>query len=131
MKKNKNNQPVVLVVEDDKPLSTAIAKKLELSDFFVITATSVNQALEYIDGSDRIDVVWLDHYLLGNEGGLDLVTKLKSNKETKKIPIFVVSNTATVDKVKTYMRLGVDKYYIKSNSRLEDIVNEMKNFLIN
>lgn len=129
MKKNKNNQPVVLVIEDDQPLSNAIVKKLELADLSSVAVKSVNQAVEYINSSSRIDAVWLDHYLLGREDGLDLVTKLKTDKNTKKIPIFVVSNTATIDKIRTYLRLEVDKYYIKSNSRLEDIVNEMKNFL--
>lgn len=124
-------EKVILVLEDEVPLLNAIKKKLETEGCTVVTARSVEQGMEYLEELDHIDAIWLDHYLLGKESGLDFVNKIKTdNSIWKKIPIFVVSNTASQDKVNQYLRLGVDKYYIKAEHRLEKIVEDMKESLL-
>lgn len=126
-----NEKPVILVVEDEKPLQEAIKIKLEKNDFEVVTARAVDQALGFMEDLARVDVIWLDHYLLGKDNGLDFVVKLKNDEKWKMIPIFVVSNTASADKVKTYLELGVEKYYTKADFRLDNIIEEIKKSLIN
>jgi two-component system, OmpR family, phosphate regulon response regulator PhoB len=116
----------ILVVEDEKPLMDAVKKKLDLGGFDVVTARSVDQALSYLKDLEQVDLVWLDHYLIGKENGLDLVAKMKSDgSKWKKIPIFVVSNTATPDKVQSYLHLGIDKYFTKADYRLDDIIKDI------
>jgi len=120
-------EPVVLVVEDERPLLDAIRIKLEKSGFSVVTARSVEQALNHVKDVGNIDAIWLDHYLLGKESGLDFVVNCKQeNSWCKNIPIFVVSNTATPEKVKAYLELGVEKYYVKAEKRLDDVIGEIK-----
>ena len=120
----------ILVIEDERPLLEAIKKKLENNDLEVVTARTVEQALSYLQDLEAVDGIWLDHYLLGKEDGLDLVAKLKSgDSEWKHIPVFVVSNTASEDKVKAYMQFGVDKYFVKSEFRLDQIIVALKESL--
>ena len=70
-----------------------------------------------------VDLVWLDHYLIGQETGLTIVAQLKQEDgPLRHIPIFVVTNTASEDNKKSYLALGVDRYYTKIESRLDDIV---------
>ena len=57
----------ILVVEDEKPLLDAIKTKLEKNDFNVLTARSVEQAKNHLMDVEKVDVIWLDHYLLGKE----------------------------------------------------------------
>ncbi len=133
MKEIKNKakkEKVVLVIEDERPLVEAINTKLEQNGLVVITARTVEQALHYLEDIAAIDAVWLDHYLLGSDNGLDFVAKIKSaSSKWKKIPIFVVSNTASSTNVQSYIRLGVKKYYVKAGHRLEGIIKEIKSFL--
>lgn len=118
----------ILVVEDERSLQAAIKAKLETNDFAVLTARTVARALEQLEEHKTVHAIWLDHYLLGGENGLEFVTALKSNDSGwKKFPVFVVSNTASDDKVSSYIQLGVEKYFTKSNFRLEDIIKEIKN----
>lgn len=120
----------ILVVEDEKPLLDAIKAKIEKCGCSVVTARSVEQALGYLEEGVKIDVIWLDHYLLGKETGLDLVAKLKAEGSAwKNTPIFVVSNTASEDKVKCYLALGVEKYYTKADYRLDQILEDMRKHL--
>ena len=119
----------ILVVEDQQALLDIISKKLKSQDFSVIKAKTAEEALEEVQNNE-VDGIWLDHYLLGKEDGLDLVDKLKNKKSTnKEIPIFVVSNTASSDKVQTYLRLGIDKYYTKSNNELGEIVSDLATYI--
>lgn len=128
----KNTQKTILVVEDERPLLDAIKIKLEKNGFVVVTARSVEQTMDYLNEIGTVDAIWLDHYLLGKESGLDFVTKLKStNEKWIRIPVFVVSNTATPDKVQAYIRFGINKYYTKSDHKLEEIINDIRIFLEN
>ena len=120
----------ILVIEDERPLLEAIKTKLEKNGFEVTTARTVEQALNYLEDLERVDVIWLDHYLLGKEDGLDFVAKIKSHDgKWKHIPIFVVSNTASADKVQSYIQLGISKYFVKAEHRLDRIISEIKLFL--
>ena len=117
----------LLVVEDEQPLLEAIRAKLEKRNFKVTTARTAEQAYSYVTDGVKVDAIWLDHYLLGSKDGLDLVSNLKSaGSNFRNIPIFVVSNTASPSKVQSYLRLGINKYFTKSNTKLEDIVNDLK-----
>lgn len=126
---NEEDVKTILVVEDEKPLLEAVRIKLEKSGFAVVTARTAEQAYGLLEDIGKIDVIWLDHYLLGKENGLDLVIKLKSHEQYKNIPIFIVSNTASADKVKSYINLGVNKYYIKANYRLDSIISDIRDSL--
>lgn len=115
-----------MVVEDEKPLLKAIKSKLEFNGFEVVTARDSEQAIGYLEDLGVVNVIWLDHYLLGKDDGLSFLSKVKEHKEWQKIPVFVVSNTASEDKVKSYINFGVEKYYVKAEHRLDNIIKEIK-----
>lgn len=123
--KKRNN---ILVLEDEKPLLEVIKDKLETEGFGVVTARASDQALEYLKEGVKIDAVWLDHYLFGKEDGLEFVTRLKKGLN-KNLPVFVVSNTVSPDKVQEYVKLGVQKCYTKVDYRLDQIVADIKKLL--
>ena len=132
MNKGAASEKTILVVEDERPLADAIKAKLEKSGFAVVTSRTVEQTISYLEDIGVVDAVWLDHYLLGKENGLDFVTKLKARDgRWSHVPIFVVSNTAGPDKVQSYIRLGINKYYTKADHRLDEIISEIKSFLEN
>ncbi len=127
MVKEEHKDITVLVVEDERPLANAIRLKLENLGCDVAVARTAEQAVNYLQELVRVDAIWLDHYLLGKENGLDLVAKLKGAGGTwRNIPVFVVSNTASQDKVQSYLQLGINKYYVKSNHRLDEIIKDIK-----
>ncbi|OGE76512.1 MAG: hypothetical protein A3C85_03745 [Candidatus Doudnabacteria bacterium RIFCSPHIGHO2_02_FULL_48_21] len=120
---------IALVVEDEPPLAYAIKTKLEKMGFDAVTTRTVEQASAYMEDIGGFDFVWLDHYLIGQQTGLDFVEKLKASGKWKDIPIFVVSNTASSQRVQSYLDLGVTKYYTKSNFRLDAIIDDIRKYL--
>lgn len=132
MREERDAHPTILVIEDEEPLLDAITKKLELNGFTVLTARTVREGLAKVEEvkEGKIDAIWLDHYLKGDEDGLDFLMHLKEqSKKLGEVPIFVVSNTASEEKVISYLQLGAHKYYTKANSRLDQIVNDIQSFL--
>lgn len=124
------DKKTILVVEDEMPLQSAIKAKLESRNYHVVTARTVEQAIDYLDNLKDIVAVWLDHYLLGKKDGLDLMGELKKDQSKyKTVPVFIVSNTASEDKVRTYLELGAQEYLVKSNEKLDEIVNRINSFL--
>lgn len=129
-KKKATPQKTVLVIEDERPLVKIIEAKLEKTGFDVITARTVDQGLQYLEDMGHIDAIWLDHYLPGDKTGLDFVATLKrSGSKWAKTPIFIVSNTASASNVRSYLRLGVEKYCVKAEHRLDEISEDIKTFL--
>jgi DNA-binding response OmpR family regulator len=122
-----NLNKTILIVEDEKPLLDAISDKLVSSEFDILTARTVEQAKNHVLDVEKIDAIWLDHYLLGKESGLDFVAWCREeDAKCKVIPIFVVTNTAGIDKKTTYLELGASEYFIKADHRLDDIITRIK-----
>ena len=152
MEKQSTKKKTILVIEDERPLLEAVNATLEKNGFGVINARSVDQvfdamletnglgviaarsikqALDYLEDLEKIDAIWLDHNLIGKENGIDFVKKFKANGgRWNNIPIFVVSNTEGSDTIKSYVDLGVSKYYIKSNHRLDEIIRDINQSLL-
>ncbi len=150
-KTTRAKKKTILVIEDERPLLAAVNEKLEMNGFGVIAAQSVDQvfnanlekndmgilsartiqeALEYLGDLEKVDAIWLDHNLVGKENGLDFVKKFKANGgRWKNIPIFVISNTESRKTIRAYIELGISKYYIKSNHRLDQIIEDIKSSL--
>ena len=130
MTNTSTGKKTILIIEDERALLQVIEAKLLSAGFDVVTARTVDQGLGYMEDVASIDAVWLDHYLFGEKTGLDFVAKLKSeDSKWREIPIFVVSNTASRDNLRSYIRLGVHKYSVKADHRLDEMAVEIKNFL--
>jgi len=127
--KQPEHRKTILVIEDERPLVKVIEAKLEKNGFDVVTARTVEQGLGYMKDIKDIDAVWLDHYLLGEETGLNFVAQLKKfGGLWNKMPIFVVSNTASSTNVQSYMKMGVTSYSVKAECRLDQITENVKTF---
>jgi CheY-like chemotaxis protein len=147
MKNSLQTKKSILVIEDERALLDVVQSRLIKRGFSVVTARSVDQvfnatleengmgiiaassieqALVYLENLENVDAIWLDHNLVGKENGLDFVKKFKANGgRWQNIPIFVVSNTEGVDTIESYINLGVSKYYIKSNHKLDEIIRDI------
>ncbi len=120
---------IVLVIEDERPLVKVIGDRLEKIGFDIVTARTVDQGLTYMMEVNGISAVWLDHYLVGEQTGIDFVRKIKCFDKWKDLPIFIVSNTASSSNVSTYLELGVTNYSVKSDHKLDQITYDLKSFL--
>jgi len=116
----------ILVVEDERALKAAVQLSLIKNGFDVLMASSATEAMNILKSDKQIDCVWLDHYLLGDDTGLDILYELKNSDDWKGIPVFAVTNSVGDDKVQSYELLGIEKYFVKSDSTLNQIISSIK-----
>jgi len=129
-KKMETKKYTVLVIEDEEMLLNAIVKKLELSGLSSIPSKSGAEALKILkEANDLPNAIWLDYYL-NDMDGIEFMNALRQNDKWSSIPTIVVSNSANDDRVKNMLAFGVKKYYLKANSRLDDIIAYIKEFLV-
>ena len=121
--------PKIMVVEDETLLLQAISKKLKLNNMEPISCTSGEQALDYLKNFTELpDAIWLDYHLKGIDG-LTFLRILKENVAWQKIPVIVISNSASPEKVHNMLALGANKYLLKAEHRLDELVLTVKNFI--
>ena len=124
-------QPIlnILVIEDEDLLLQAMTKKLHTAGMHSISCTSGEQAIDYLENISVVpDLIWLDYNLEGMDG-LAFLEKLKKQPAWRSIPVVVVSNSASPDKVHNMLALGANKYLLKAEYRLEQIIETVKEFV--
>ena len=121
----------ILILEDERQLAKAIRESFTERGYNAIVVATVEDGVKQLENLKHVDVVWLDHYLLGTENGLDFVVKMKGREEWKKIPIFVVSNTASTTHIRSYLELGIANYYTKADYDIQQIINDIDYVLNN
>lgn len=80
----------VLVVDDDKAILEAFEFLLISEGFDVATASGDDEYFWKLVQNHKPDIIVLD-VLLSGADGRDIARKLRSNLETKKIPIIMIS----------------------------------------
>lgn len=116
----------ILVLEDERQLARAVREAFTERGFNPIVVATVEDGIKELENLGHVDVIWLDHYLLGTGNGLDFVVELKNRPEWQTIPIFVVSNTASTSNIRSYIQLGVNNYYTKADYDINQIINDIE-----
>ncbi len=110
-------QPSVLLVEDEPAQRAVLSYNLESEGFRVIQAENGEEALLLVD-EDTPDIVVLD-WMLPNVSGIEVCRQLKMRKDTRALPIIMLSaRSEEVDKIRG-LETGADDYVTKPYSVLE------------
>ena len=111
------DQPRVLVVEDEPAQLEILAYNLESYGFMVSRARDGEEALLLIR-EDVPDVIVMD-WMMPHLSGIEVCRRLKSNPETRSIPVIILSaRSEDEDKVRG-LEIGADDYVVKPYSVVE------------
>lgn len=114
----------IFVIEDDKLLNNLLVEKLTNSGFNAVGFLNGEDALECLK-ENKPSAILLD-LLLPGINGLDVLTKIRENPETKKIPVMVVSNVDQEDYVKRARAIGIEDYLLKAVIDLGELVARLR-----
>src|SRR5436305_10585719 len=105
-----DDQPTVLVVEDDEIARNTMAKVLVREGYMVLTAGSGHDAMGMLHAPlAPIDVVVLDVHL-PDVSGIDLCARVRQLHP--RLPIVVVTGEARPEEVAQLLGLGVHRYFL-------------------
>lgn len=112
------------LVEDEESLNKLIKNYLEKEEFDVISFTRGQDAIDYIDSNNDIQLWILDIMLEDDVTGYDIIRKIRSLNEEVPV-IFSSARDESIDKIMG-LELGSDDYITKPYSPKE-LVLRVKN----
>lgn len=113
----------VLVVDDEPKIVRLIKQKLEANHYDVVTAASGEQALRQAH-AHRLDLILLD-LMMPAMDGLEVLTRLRSTKDTRRIPVVIVSARQDTQAILKSQDLWAADYVTKPLD-LETLVQTVK-----
>jgi putative two-component system response regulator len=105
------SKSTILVVDDEKLIRNSISDVLMANGYEVFEACNGKEALEKVE-SKSPDVILLD-INMPEIGGIEFLKRIKEDKNTKLIPIVVITGQNDVDIRVQALKLGADDFLIK------------------
>lgn len=105
------SRPMILIVDDDERIRTALSDILLATRYKIVEARSGEEALEKVE-SESPDVILLDINMPSMDG-IEVIQRLKEDRESRIIPIVVVTGQDDVATRVQALKLGADDFLIK------------------
>lgn len=121
------NMTKVLLVEDDPFLIDIYTTKLKTEGFDLLLAKNGEEALEKIE-NNKPSLVILD-IVLPNMDGWQVLKQIKNIRGVEKMKILVLSNLGQKEEVEKGLKLGADKYLIKSDFTPSQVVKQLNKLI--
>jgi DNA-binding response OmpR family regulator len=116
----------ILLVEDDKFLSSILKTKLIQAGFEVIGAMDGEEAIKMF--SQKPDLVLLD-LILPKKSGFDVLESISQDPELEKIPVIIISNLGQNEDIERTKQLGAIEYYIKAKTPIDFLIKRVDDLL--
>lgn len=116
----------ILIVEDDNLVQNIYRNILIKEGFEVVQAFNGRQALSLVQ-SEQPNLIILDIMLPGGMNGFDVLERLKIDEKLKNIPVLVLTNLDTEEKVA--LSIGAADYIVKANISINELVDKIKKYL--
>jgi len=117
----------ILVVEDDRSLQGAMVEMLSQEGYEAVSAFDGEEGLAKLS-QEKPDLVLLD-IILPKKDGFEFLSQVKSDPETKEIPVLILTNLEEVDKVQKAVDLGATTFMIKSDYSMKEVIEKVKETL--
>lgn len=105
------NMPHILLIDDDKSATELIAARLSASGFKVTVENVPEDALGYLK-NNRPDLILLDMIMPGMDGH-EVLFRIRSGKNTKDIPVIMLTAKADQHSKVKGLEMGLDDYITK------------------
>lgn len=117
----------IMLVEDDNSLREIYQARLMAEGYETVTAKDGEEALVLI-GQEKPDLIILD-IMMPKISGFDTLDILRSTPATKYTKVIIMSALSQAEDKARAEKLGANKYLVKSQVTLEDIVKTVKEVL--
>jgi DNA-binding response OmpR family regulator len=114
----------ILFIEDESALQKTFRDVLEKEGYEMISALDGESGLR-LAKSQKPDLILLD-LILPRKDGFEVLNELKEDKNTKEIPVIVLTNLEDIESVEKAIELGATSYLVKAQYTLEEVIQKVK-----
>ena len=113
----------ILIIEDEPEIAQTIKEKLEMNGYHCVIAQDGKEAHDQMQ-STKFSLLLLD-LVMPRMDGFTFLEKYKKEYP----PIFVLTNLSDEASEEKALKLGANKYIIKSNTSIESILEEVNAYI--
>lgn len=117
----------VLFIEDESALQRAATQVLSEEGYQMLSALDGEIGIR-LAREEKPDLILLD-IILPKKDGFEVLQELKSDEATKNIPVVILTNLEGSTDVEKALELGATAYLVKTNYRLEEVVEKVNGIL--
>jgi len=118
----------ILVIEDEPAYQHTLAEKLGMEGFVVLGAKNGEEGL-VMALREHPDLILLD-IIMPKMDGITMLSKLREDEWGKDVKVVIFSNLAEMGKVASDLKdKGVYKYIVKTDIKLGDLVQKIREFM--
>jgi DNA-binding response OmpR family regulator len=125
---NGEEMAVILIVEDDPYVQRMYKRMFSRKNYELIIAANGESGIT-LAKEKKPDLVLLDIMLPGING-LEVLEKLKSDSETEKIPVLMLTNLGDEAIIEKSKSLGANFYMVKADFSPDEVMNEVDKYLV-
>jgi len=114
----------ILLVEDEEIMISHLQKKLTNEGYEVSVARDGEEGLKAMR-EVRPDLVLLD-IIMPKMGGFEVMEEMNKDKELKKIPVIVISNSGQPVELDKAQKLGAKDWLIKTEFDPQEVIDKVK-----
>ncbi|HOK20697.1 MAG TPA: response regulator [Candidatus Paceibacterota bacterium] len=122
-----NNNPKILVVEDDPFLANLLRLRLEKEKIEVIQAKDGEEALQKLKEIEP-NLILLD-LILPKKSGFEVLEDISLNPSLRNKPVIILSNLGQTVDVQRGKQLGAVEYFVKAKISIDDLIAKIEEFL--
>ncbi len=101
----------ILIIDDDEDIRKLVSYHLSLSQHEVLAAANGKEGLE-IAINEKLDLILLD-IMMPEMDGFEVCIRLKKDRKTKSIPVFMLTSKTRIGDVESAFKVGADNYITK------------------
>ena len=118
------NMKKILIIEDEEILLDLIQRRLLQEGYQVIVAKDGEEGLRKLK-EEKPDLILLD-IIMPKMGGFEVMVEMNKDKDLKKIPIIIISNSGQPVELSRAKELGIKDWLIKTDFSPSDVVEKVK-----
>jgi DNA-binding response OmpR family regulator len=117
----------ILIIEDEAALQKALGDVLTQEGFETFSALDGEVGLRLAQ-ENTPDLILLD-LVLPKMNGFEVLGKLKEDASTQDVPVIVLTNLEEMKDIEKVVDLGASSYLVKSNYKLQEVVERIRKTL--
>jgi len=113
----------VLIIEDEEIMIDLLQRKLTQEGYDVSVARDGEEGLEAMR-EVKLDLILLD-IIMPKMGGFEVMEEMAKDKELKKIPVIVISNSGQPVELNRAQKLGAKDWLIKTEFDPQEVLGKV------
>jgi DNA-binding response OmpR family regulator len=114
----------VMVIEDDRFLSSLIKARIEKDGIIVIQSFDGEDAIKRLP-EERPDLVILD-LIMPKANGFEVLKAISLIPGLERTPVVIVSNLAQDSDIEKARQLGAREYFVKVKISIDDLISKIE-----